>query len=732
MPPDVGGWSPGWAETTPVWAEPFHEAWMELGECDFRIRFARAQAAEMAAATPFIREAELIIGGDRLLPIVTARETPFGNGIRYDARRAEDLKRDHPEQAERIDGIVSYWKAWYERNPNRVGITCHSSLAWERVLEFGIDGMRRYVGEWRAKNVAQRPGCAEWYDALAIVLDGVSAFVTAHADAAGAAGAAADATRDPGRRSELERIAAACRHVAHGRPRSFHEAVQLFYLLFILCGHDSPGPVDRYLYPWLKADLEAGAITLAAAQEIVDCLWIKFAGKTAYGATLAGQLRDGTDATNELSFLCVNAIHRLRLLSPRTAVRWHRGISREFLRQACETVAEGASFPAFVNDDAIIPAAVERGMALEDAREYTFVGCGQTFPHGRGHGNYEDVIIHSTKALELALRNGRDPETGSQAGPETGEPADFATYEQFEHAWRRQIESMIAGQINYINERRAAIKGQMFDFLRSLLTRSCIERGLDWHEGGADYSEGMVDLVGLTTVTDSLAAIKCGVFDREVISLPELVAILDRNWEGEEALRQFFLNKLPKFGNGSPEADGMAAAELERLNGFIKGFRTCFGGPWGVDIIGWSAAVMFGERTSATPDGRRAGEPVADCAGPAQGRNVKGLTQTLESVARLPHRHVHGPLALSLRFPKDAVNTAGGRGKLLAAIESYFIQGGQQPQISIASADDMINAQKTPDAYRSLMVRIGGFSAYFTRLEKKCQDDMIARSQMGL
>ena len=709
---------------------------MSQGGCDFRIRFARAQAAEMAAAKPFILDNELIIGGDRLLPIVTARESPLGNGIRLDTARADALKRLHPDQAERIDGIVSYWKAWQQENPNRAGITCHSSLAWERALELGIDGLRGYVSEWRAKNVPGRPDCAAWYDALLIVLGGVSGFVLAHA---GAAQAAADAAADQQRRAELNTIAAACYHLAYCPPRSFHEAVQLFYLLFILCGHDSPGPIDRYLYPWLKADLESGAVTLPAAQEIVDCLWIKFATKTAYGATLAGQLRDGSDAANELSFLCLSSIRRLRLLSPRTAVRWHPGISREFLRQACETVAEGASFPAFVNDDAIISAAVERGMAPEDAREYTFVGCGQTFPHGRGHGNYEDVVIHTTKALELALRNGRDPETGRQAGPETGEPASFASYEQFELAWRQQIDSMIAGQINWVNARRAAIRGQMFDFLRSLLTRSCVERGLDWHEGGADCSEGMVDLVGITTVTDSLAAIRLGVFAvgadhcrPPVVSLPELVAILDRNWASEEALRQFFLNKLPKFGNGSPEADDLTAAEVARLNDFVKSFRMCFGGPWGIDIIGWSAAVIFGERTSATPDGRRAGEPVADCCGPAQGRNVKGLTQTLESVARLPHRHVHGPLALSLRFPKEAVNTSAGRGKLLAAIESYFAQGGQQLQISIASADDMKNAQKTPEACRSLMVRVGGFSAYFTRLEKKWQDDMIARSEMGV
>ena len=561
------------------------------------------------------------------------------------------------------------------------------------------------------------------------MLQGVSGFIEAHARAAEDA---ADRAPSPQQAAELHHIAAICRHVAHSPPRSFHEAVQLFYLVFAICGHDSPGPVDRYLYPALKKDLDAGAIDLDSAQEIVDCLWIKFAEKTAYGATLGGQLRDGADAANELSFLCLDAIRRLRLLSPRTAVRWHRNISPQFFARAVDTAATGASYPAFVNDEAIIPAAVERGVEHRDAREYTFVGCGQTYPHGRGHGNYEDVVVNAAKAIELALRDGVDPDTGQRIGPTTGSPANFATYAAFEQAYRAQIDALIARQIHRVNERRAATRGHAFDFLRSLLTHSCVERGLDWHAGGADYSEGMVDLVGLTTVTDSLVAIQRGVYERRAVSLPQLVAILDSNWEDEEALRQFFLKRLPKFGNGAPEADDMAAAELDRLNRFVKSHRTAFGGPWGVDIIGWSGAVIFGERTSATPDGRRAGEPVADCAGPAQGRNIEGLTQTLQSALRLPHRHIHGPLALSLRFPKSMVADADSRAKLRAAIESYFLQGGQQLQISIASTAEMKDAQQHPEAHRSLIVRVGGFSARFVELDKKWQDDMIARAEMEL
>jgi pyruvate-formate lyase len=325
-----------------------------------------------------------------------------------------------------------------------------------------------------------------------------------------------------------------------------------------------------------------------------------------------------------------------------------------------------------------------------------------------------------------------DPMTGQRAGLSTGDPATFATFADFERAYRRQIDHHIARSIETVHARRARIKDHAFDFLRSLFTHSCVERGLDWHAGGADYSEGMVDAVAVTTVTDSLIAIKRAVYEEKRLSLAELVKTLKSNWEGAEDLRLYMLRRLPKFGNDTDEGDAMTANEVARLNDYIKSHKTFFGGPWGLDIIGWSASAEWGLVTGATPDGRRRGEPLADCAGPAQGRNVKGLTATLNSVAKLPHRHAHGPFALSLRFPKEAVKTPEDRAKLRAAIETYFHLGGQQLQISIASTGDMKAAQKNPDLYRSLMVRVGGFSAYFTQLDKKFQDDMIARAEMKL
>ena len=713
----------------PVWGEPFHEAWMAGVNLDKCVCLAQAQAAEMSAAKPFIKPGELIIGNNALRSAVSGLHTPFSSGIRFNREYLQEIKNEHPEAESKLAEIDSYWTKWMAENGQYAPMTCHASLAYERLLKMGVDGMREYVRHWHAKNTATKPDCAGWYDALLITLDGMSDYINAHAVAAEEATVNAQTAQ---RREELERIAAACRHIAHGSPRSFHEAVQLFYLLFSLCGHDSPGPIDRILYPYLKRDLDRGVLSIEQAQEILDCLYLKFEEKTAYGATIGGQKRDGSDATNELSYMCVRSIKRLRLLSPRTALRWHRGLSPELFALACESVAEGATFPAFVNDEAIIPAMVERGISLEDAREYTFVGCGQTYPHGRGHGNYEDVVINSAKPLELALNDGIDPVTNQRLGPATGKPNTLLSYERFEKAYRQQMENHISTRIRAVNDRRSRIRGHACDFLRSLLTYSCVERGLDWHEGGADYSEGMVDMVGLTTVTDSLVAVKRGVYDEKAVSLEELVNILNQDWDGREFLRRYFLAKIPKFGNDCDDVDDVTAMEVSRINDFIKLHKTCFGGPWGMDIIGWSGAVQFGLETGATPDGRHREEPLADCAGPAQGRNVSGLTPTLSSVLKLPHRHVHGPMALSLLFPRQVVRSIENRKKLQAMIETYFHQGGQQLQISIASTEDMKQAQNTPEAYRSLMVRVGGFSAYFTQLDKKFQDDMITRTELEL
>ncbi|MHB9133183.1 MAG: pyruvate formate lyase family protein [Armatimonadota bacterium] len=707
--------------------EPFHDAWMTHADAPFRVRLAYAQGAWRAAVQPALVPGHLVLGTPPPQTVISYQTGVFA----WDFHLNEALAtNDHTRE------IVEYWKAWLAERPKPelpagmehlgavlgiTGICCHSTQDYGLAIEGGLDGLRRQIAEARPRH----PEAAEWYDASEIALDGVAGYIQAHADAAERAAAGAKGAQA----AEWRLLAANCRHIASSPPATFLQAVQLFYFLFMLNGHDSPGRIDQYLYPPLQRELEAGTITLEAAQEIVDCLYIKLAEHICYGATIGGQLPEGGDATNALSWLCLHSIRRLRLLSPRTALRWHREMPEEFFAAAVHSIATGATFPAIVNDEVVVPGMMRRGALEEHARDYTFCGCGQVTPAGRAYGSYEDLILNAAKLLTYALHDGRDEQSGIQIGLRTGEPAAFATFAELEQAVWAQCEALLTTGITATNAMRRWAADQVPDFLRSVVTHSCVERGRDWRAGGADYHEGMVDVVGLTTLADSLTAIKRLVYDQQKLSLPELTAILDQNWAGAEELFAECLLRQPKFGNEDPEADDMLCRWLTRINDWLFTQRTEFGGPWGIDIIGWSGAVILGEATGATPDGRRAGEALADCAGPAQGRDRSGITAVLNSMVKIPTCQVHGPLALSLRIPANAVETPEGEANLAALLRGYLERGGQHLQITIASAEEMRAAQLTPEQHRDLIVRVGGFSAYFVQLEQRFQVDMIRRTE---
>lgn len=714
--------------------EPFHREWLAHAAAPYFVRLARALAAWRGAVQPELVPGHLIAG----TPLPRVIIGYFTGIFRWDFFLDTGLAAEHPEQR----GLLDYWQAWLAARPRIdrpeaalhpdlahalwvTGIGGHSTQDYALALAGGLNGLRARVADAQAT----RPALTEWLLALSATLDGVADYLRAHALALDEGAR----TANPVQAAEWRLMAANCHHLADGHaPASFHQAVQLFHTLFLLNGHDSPGRMDQYLWPTLQRELAQGTLTVEQAQEMLDCLYLKLAEYICYGATLGGQLAHGGDATNPLTWLSLNSIRRLRLLSPRTALRWHRGMPPALFTEAIRTIATGATFPTLINDEALIPSLQRRGVPLEHARDYTFCGCGQTIPSGRAYGGYEDLVINAVKPLTYALHDGRDERTGAQLGPHTGEAAALSEYAALETAVWRQCTTLIdLGIATSIAERRWAAE-QMQDGLRSLLTHSCLERGRDWCAGGADYHEGMVDLVGFTTLTDALLAIKRLVYDEGRLTLPELVAVLDRDWAGAEELRQRCLAGVPKFGNEDPEADALLQRWLIRVNDWLLTRRTAFDGPWGMDIVGWSGAVQLGAVTGATPDGRRAGEALADCAGPAQGRDRSGITATLNSMLTLPMREVHGPLALSLRIAEDTVRTSAGQTKLAALLRNYLERGGQHVQITIAGADTLRAALRDPERYRDLIVRVGGFSAFFTQLEPTFQQDMIRRTEHAL
>lgn len=714
--------------------EPFHRAWLAHDGAPFPVRLAHAQAAWRAAVQPVLLPGQLVLGTPPPRTFISYQTGVFS----WDFSLDESLPASHPELAE----IAYYWRAWRQERPGpalpdgiyapgmndvlwTVGISCHSTQDYGLALTGGLNGLRARVAAARGAH----PESTDWYDAVLIALDGVAAYIRVHADVVAHAAETAGAAQA----AEWRLLAANCRRLADGHaPETFLQAVQLFEFLFMLNGHDSPGRMDQYLWPALRREYAAGTLTPEAAQEIVDCLYLKLEEHVCYGATIGGQLSEGGDATNGLTWLSLHAIHRLRLLSPRTALRWHRDMPEALYLEAVRSIASGATYPAIVNDEVVVPAMIRRGATPAHARDYTFCGCGQVTPAGRAYGGYEDLVLNGAKPLTLALHDGADERSGAQVGPRTGNLDTLDSFAKLEDAAWTQCTHLLALGIDASNGWRRWGAEHVPDFLRSAVTHSCIEQGIDWRAGGADYHEGMVDVVGLTTLADSLTAIKRLVYDERRVSLADLVTALDNDWEGAETLWRACRHEAPKFGNEDADADGTVRRWATRLNEWLFAQRTAFGGPWGMDIIGWSGSVMLGRVTGATPDGRRAGDALADCAGPAQGRDRHGITATLNSALQLPMADAHGPLALSLRLTGDLLRSDDGIEKLAALLRGYLTRGGQHLQVTIATADELRAAKEDPDAHRDLMVRVGGFSAYFVGLEEAFQDDMIRRTEHGV
>jgi len=710
--------------------EPFHDTWMANEGKPFDIRLALSQAAWRSSVRPAAEPHQLIAGS--LLPQSIIH---YAAGVfTWDFILNEELVPLHPKGQE----IASYWKEYLANRPPRgkyenpsdafyhtfqiFHMSCHSTMDFSMVMEGGINGLRDKV----RKHMPLHPESADWYEAVLIALEGACGYMRAHADAYEAAAAAESALRD-----DYSAIAAICRNLADGNaPASFREACQLFWFLFYLNGHDSPGRIDRYLGPALKRDLEAGILTMEAAQEICDCLYCKMAKQVAYGSTLGGQTFDGEDSTNEMTLLCLSSIRRLKLLSPRTALRVHNNTPPELFREAVRTCAEGATYPTFINDEAVIPSMVSRGSSLEDARDYTFCGCGQVVHNGKAFGGHEELVLNAPKLLNLTLHRGHDELTGEAMGLDTGSISMFRTYKDLEFALLRQITHALALMTEEIRLARQWGARYIPDFLRSALVHGCVENGKDFRRGGAKYHAGMIDAVGVTTLSDSLAAIRKVVFEDRLCSLQELSDAMDANWKGHEKLRQACIH-APKFGNDDDAADSLNAMLVHYISDDLFRRDTLFGGHWGIDINGWSGAVELGAYTGATADGRFCGEPIADCAGPAQGRDQNGATAVLHSMAKLPFHETHGPLVLSMKFTPQTV-LGENLEKLCDLIRTYFSTGGMQFQPTVVSAEDLKAAQKAPEKWRDLIVRVGGFSARFVDLLPAWQEDMIRRTENGL
>ncbi|MEJ8734445.1 glycyl radical protein [Mediterraneibacter sp. ICN-202921] len=559
-------------------------------------------------------------------------------------------------------------------------------------------------------------------------------------------------------------------------------------------GHSiSPGRFDQYMYPYYKKDIERGKITKEFAQELMDCVWVKlndlnkcrdavsaegFAGYSLFQNLIAGGVNeDGVDVTNDLSFMCITASMHVALPQPSLSVRVWNGSPHEFLIRAAELTRTGIGLPAYYNDEVIIPALISRGLTLADARDYNIIGCVEPQKAGKTEGWHDAAFFNMCRPLELVFHNGKDK--GVQIGPKTGEVEDMKTFEEFYHAYKVQMDYAIKLLVNADNAIDVAHAQRCpLPFLSSMVD-DCMKRGKSVQEGGAVYNFTGPQGFGVANMADALYAVKTLVYDEKKITMKELKEALLTNYgkglneedvsditkeiaqemretgetvnehtvaailksviaaseseaakeNGERILK--LIEAVPKFGNDLPEVDTFARDVAYTYTKPLEKYKNPRGGMFQAGLYPVSANVPLGAQTGATPDGRLAHTPVADGVSPSAGKDTHGPTAAANSVSRLDHYIASNGTLFNQKFHPSALSGRQGLENFVGLIRSYFDQKGSHMQFNVVSRETLLDAQKHPEQYKHLVVRVAGYSALFTTLSRSLQDDIIRRTEQG-
>ncbi len=558
-------------------------------------------------------------------------------------------------------------------------------------------------------------------------------------------------TSDVERRAELAQIAETCSRVPWLPPRTFAEAVQSLWFTqnaaIISYGAGSgitPGRVDQLLYPYFEADLASGVLTRERALRLLEELVIKLnnnviiwpniggvklnhLGSDVENITLGGVDAAGNDATNELSQLFIEAITNTSLATT-ASFRISKKSPPDFVRKVV-AIHRNTSSPAFLNDETAIAAMVRDGYSVEAAREYCLVGCVEPSGNGDTYGATGGSKIYFPTALDLVLNRGRTTFFGTQDGVDTGDPARMGSFDEVLAAFYQQLESMVGWVTQATNLRDAIWAERFHNPLISSTIDGCIERGKDMTAGGARYNFGSVGGGGLGTVVDSLAAIRTFVFEQKLVTMGKLREALATDFRGREALRQTLLGG-PRFGNDVATVDALASDIVARFCAMVAAQKTACGGHFKASMISYGLNVYEGALEPATPDGRHAGEPLSNSMSPSNGAERRGPTATLSSLARIDHTAIGYGNSLNMRLPVGILKSEKGVESVAHLVRTYFDKGGFHVQFNTVDTATLRKAQQRPSDYADLIVRVSGYSAYFTRLGRRIQDDIIGRTEL--
>jgi len=676
----------------------------------------------------------------------------------------------------------------------------HVTVQYEKVLAVGYKGI---IEEAESEMAKLSPGDSDYATRsrfLEAVILSCSAVITYAKRYMVLAKKEADECKDLVRREELLTISRNCERVPERGARNFYEACQSFWFVQQLLqlessGHSiSPGRFDQYMFPYYKNDLDNGLITREFAGELLDCVWVKlndlnkcrdagsaegFAGYSLFqNLIVGGQDKEGQDATNDLSFMCIEASRHVFLPQPSLSIRVWNGSPHELLIKAAELTRTGIGLPAYYNDEVIIPSLLNRGLTLEDARDYNIIGCVEPQKAGKTEGWHDAAFFNMCRPLELVFSNGIDK--GELISVQTGHVKDMTTFEEFYDAYKKQMDYQISLLVNADNAIDVAHAARCpLPYLSSMVD-DCIKRGRSVQEGGAVYNFTGPQGFGIANMADSLYAIKRLVFDEKKLTLTEYKKALTLNYgkgfdkifvtemaegiveelkaagqnigedqiadivksilnieispeekERYQELREM-IEAVPKFGNDEPAVDAFARDVAYTYTKPMETFKNPRGGSYQAGLYPVSANVPLGAQTGATPDGRLAHTPLADGVSPSAGKDVNGPTAAANSVARLDHGIASNGTLFNQKFHPSALGGERGLDNFIALIRAYFDQKGSHMQFNVIDKETLKDAQNNPDQYKHLVVRVAGYSALFTTLSRSLQDDIINRTEQGL
>jgi pyruvate formate-lyase/glycerol dehydratase family glycyl radical enzyme len=612
--------------------------------------------------------------------------------------------------------------------------TGHISPGWENMFAGGLNGLIAQARSARAQlGEAATPQQSAFYAAVEQVY---SATITLSARFA--AQARQLAAHDPHNQARLLAVAQACERVPGGAPTTFYEALQFAWLMHQLIEMEgemvrSMGHFDRTFYPYYAADIAAGRLTREQAKELIQFFWMKFFAHTqgksnGKNFVFGGQDAQGNAVCNELTYLALEAYEELNAPDPKLSVRLLPTTEDRLIRRVADLIRTGHNSFVLMNDLPAVDAQVRLGVPLEDARVYLPIGCYEPAVDGKETGCTMNIVINLAKGVELALNDGVDPLSGERVGLRTGDPRTFTDFEQLFAAFTAQMDFLLARFVEYTRAHERQWPRVHPSPLIAGTISGCLEQGKDVGEGGAIYNSVGCVGVGLANASDSLLAIKRAVFDEKKYRMEEVLAALHSDFEGHERLRQYLLNRVPKWGNGDSESDGLTGRVAESFNRKVHTFTNARGGRVRSSLFSLDYQWRLGKNMGATPDGRRARASLAPGVGPSAGMDRSGITAVLQSVSQLDFTGTPNGAVLDITLHPSAVKGDDGLDAFVALIRTFFARGGYALQFNVFDADMLRDAQRHPEKYASLQIRVTGWSVYFNTLSPQEQEMYIART----